>query len=388
MATIQLKDLTMIFGDAKSKKIALEMLDQQMNPKEISEKTNTTIALNRVSFSIEDKELFVIVGLSGSGKSTLIRCLNLLNKPTSGDVLINGESIISYDRKTLLAFRRKKISMVFQHFGLLSHRSIIRNIEYGLEIQGMPKAERRLKALEALKIVGLEGCVDKKPHELSGGMKQRVGLARAIVTEPEILLMDEPYSALDPLIRRDMQNELLTLEDYINRTIVFITHDMNEAFKMGDRIALMKDGKVVQIGTPNDFFNHPADDYVSDFIADVDKTQIFKVRNIMTKVPYVAFDDELQIDVFSQMIEYQLSYCYVTQRDNTYIGYITNDSLDPTSKSTIENLIKTTKPVLRNTYLKSLWTRFESTEYSLPVIDTNQKFRGEVTKDALISALA
>ena len=388
MASIQIKELTMIFGDPKSKKLALDMLNRDIDPKEISEKTNTTIALNRVSFDIEDKELFVIVGLSGSGKSTLIRCLNLLNQPTSGDVLIDGESIIGFDHKTLLTLRRKKISMVFQHFGLLSHRSIIRNVEYGLEIQGMNKADRRVKAHEALQIVGLEGCEDKKPHELSGGMKQRVGLARAIVTEPEILLMDEPYSALDPLIRRDMQNELLTLEDYINRTIVFITHDMNEAFKMGDRIALMKDGKVVQIGTPNEFFLHPADDYVADFIADVDKTQIFKVRNILTKVPYVALDDEPQTDVLAKMDQYGLTYCYVTKKDKTYVGYVTRDLVAKSRKPTIESLVLTLEPVLRNTYLKHLWTRFESTDYSLPVTDTKKIFRGEVTKDALISALA
>jgi len=237
MAAIQIENLTKIFGQPKAVVKAIEMLSNDLDPKDVGEQTNTTIALNNVSFTIEDKELFVIVGLSGSGKSTLIRCLNLINEPTSGKILIDGEDITCLKGQSLREFRRKRISMVFQHFGLLSHRSIVKNVEYGLEIQGIDKKTRREMALETIEIVGLKGWEDKKPNQLSGGMKQRVGLARAIVTEPEILLMDEPYSALDPLIRRDMQNELLTLEDYINRTIVFITHDMNEAFKMGDRIA-------------------------------------------------------------------------------------------------------------------------------------------------------
>ncbi|PKK86962.1 MAG: ABC transporter ATP-binding protein, partial [Tenericutes bacterium HGW-Tenericutes-8] len=233
--SIQIHNLSMIFGSKPEVDKALSLIDEGLPLEDIKQATKTTIALNDVSFEIEDTELFVIVGLSGSGKSTLIRCLNRLNEPTRGEIIVNGEDIIQYDKKTLRDFRRNKISMVFQHFGLLSHRSIVRNVEYGLEVQGVDKKLRREKALQALDVVGLSNQGDKYPHEMSGGMKQRVGIARALISEPEILLLDEPYSALDPLIRRDMQNELLSLEDYINRTIVFITHDMNEAFKMGDR---------------------------------------------------------------------------------------------------------------------------------------------------------
>ncbi|MGB0175216.1 MAG: quaternary amine ABC transporter ATP-binding protein, partial [Acholeplasmataceae bacterium] len=269
---IELKHLSMIFGQPKNVAKTKELLDSGMALPEVRKQVKTTIAIHDINLEINEGELFVIVGLSGSGKSTLIRCLNLLNKPTMGQVVIQGSDITAYDKEELRTFRRNKISMVFQHFGLLSHRSVLNNVAFGLEVQGLDEDERKARSMEAIESVGLKGWHDKKPHQLSGGMKQRVGLARALVTNPDILLMDEPYSALDPLIRRDMQNELLSLEDNMNRTIVFITHDMNEAFKMGDRIALMKDGQVVQLGTPQSFFKNPANDYVVNFIQDVDKT--------------------------------------------------------------------------------------------------------------------
>ncbi len=387
MASIQINHLTKIFGQPKDVEKAVEMLQENKDPKEIGLETNTTIALNDVSFTIEDQELFVIVGLSGSGKSTLIRCLNLLNQPTSGQVLIDNQEITFLKKHGLREFRRKRVSMVFQHFGLLSHRTIIKNVEYGLEIQGVDKATRKEKALETIEIVGLKGWEDKKPHQLSGGMKQRVGLARAIVTEPEILLMDEPYSALDPLIRREMQNELLTLEDYINRTIVFITHDMNEAFKMGDRIALMKDGKIVQIGTPQEFFSNPADDYVIDFISDVDKTQIFKARNIVRKDQLIVNMDESRQEVLAKMNERKVDVCYVVDDKKIYVGQMSKENVAKSRLKTIDKLIVHIEPILRNTYLKDLWTRFENYDENLPVVDSKGKFRGVLSKDDMIAVL-
>lgn len=388
MASIQINHLTKIFGQPKAVEKAVEMLNDNLDPKDIGLETNTTIALNDVSFNIEDQELFVIVGLSGSGKSTLIRCLNLLNQPTLGDISIDHQVITHLKKQELREFRRKRVSMVFQHFGLLSHRTIIKNVEYGLEIQGIDKATRREKALETLEIVGLKGWEDKKPHQLSGGMKQRVGLARAIVTQPEILLMDEPYSALDPLIRREMQNELLTLEDYINRTIVFITHDMNEAFKMGDRIALMKDGKIVQIGSPQEFFAKPADDYVVDFISDVDKTQIFKARNILRKDQLIVNANESRPDILKKMIEKIVDICYVIDDKKLYVGQITKEKISKSRATSIEKLIVRTEPIQRNTYLKDLWSRFENFDENLPVVDSKGKFRGVLSKDDMISVLA
>ncbi|MBN2300831.1 MAG: glycine betaine/L-proline ABC transporter ATP-binding protein [Acholeplasmataceae bacterium] len=388
MASIQIDHLSKIFGHPKAVEKALEMLQDNKDPKEIGLETNTTIALNDVSFTIEDQELFVIVGLSGSGKSTLIRCLNLLNKPTTGQIFLDKQEITNLNKQELRDFRRKRVSMVFQHFGLLSHRTIIKNVEYGLEIQGVDRKTRTEKALETLEIVGLKGWEDKKPHQLSGGMKQRVGLARAIVTEPEILLMDEPYSALDPLIRREMQNELLTLEDYINRTIVFITHDMNEAFKMGDRIALMKDGKIIQIGTPQEFFSNPVDDYVVDFISDVDKTQIFKARNIVRKDQLIVDINDLRQEVLAKMKESKVDVCYVVDDKKMYMGQMSKEDVAKSRAKTIDKLIVHVEPILRNTYLKDLWSRFENYDENLPVVDSKGKFRGVLSKDDMISVLA
>ena len=387
MSAIRIENLSMIFGSKPNAKKALELVKTGKDVEWIEKETNTTIALNDVSFDIEDTELFVIVGLSGSGKSTLIRCLNRLNEPTSGHIYIDDEDITKYDKKSLINFRRKKISMVFQHFGLLSHRNIVRNVEYGLEVQGMDKKVRRQKALEALQVVGLDNQEDKHPHELSGGMKQRVGIARALISEPDILLMDEPYSALDPLIRRDMQNELLGLEDYINRTIVFITHDMNEAFKMGDRIALMKDGKVVQIGTPQEFFSNPASDYVKDFISDVDKTQIIKVRSVMNrKVPTV--DKEIsRSDAFSHLEALELDHIFVVD-EGKYVGMLLREDVAKSRSKDITDLIIKVDGVLRNDYIKTLWSHLEGFDYSLPVVDSKNRLRGFITKDDMIKALA
>lgn len=384
---IEIKNLSMIFGSKPAVDKTLKLIDQGYPLTDIKQETNTTIALNDVSFEIEDTELFVIVGLSGSGKSTLIRCLNRLNEPTRGEILVDGEDILKYNKKDLRAYRRNKISMVFQHFGLLSHRSILRNVEYGLEVQGVDAKTRREKALQALEVVGLANQGDKYPHEMSGGMKQRVGIARALISEPDILLMDEPYSALDPLIRRDMQNELLSLEDYINRTIVFITHDMNEAFKMGDRIALMKDGKIVQIGTPQEFFNNPANDYVRDFISDVDKTQIIKVRSVMNKKIHTLPKDISRSEAFSYVDTHHLDHIFITE-DKKYVGLLTRDDLAKSRSNEIENLIIQVDGVYRNDYLKSLWTKLEGYDYSLPVVDSKGILRGTISKDDMIKALA
>jgi glycine betaine/proline transport system ATP-binding protein len=388
MSSITVKNLTMIFGDPKGIEKALEMIEENIKPQDILKQTNATVALNNVSLEIEDSELFVIVGLSGSGKSTLIRCLNLLNKPTRGDILIDDLSIVNYDNEALRKLRRKRISMVFQNFGLISHRSVLKNVEYGLEIQNIDKNQRKEKAMETIKIVGLSGWEHKKPHELSGGMKQRVGLARAIATEPEILLMDEPYSALDPLIRREMQNELLNLEDYINRTIVFITHDMNEAFKMGDRIALMKDGEVVQLGTASDFFKNPANDYVKDFISDVDKSQILKARSILVKPKVIAQSNEKRMTLIEKLESNHLEYCYVVDEKQFFKGYVNLEKLKKSRRVTIETLIMSEEPVLRNTYIKDLWKKLDGSNYSVPIVDSKGKFKGIVSNDDIISALA
>ncbi|MGA5099765.1 quaternary amine ABC transporter ATP-binding protein [Streptomyces lavendulocolor] len=248
---------------------------------ELRERTGCTAAVRDVSFDVRKGEVFVVMGLSGSGKSTLVRCLTRLVEPTSGTVAIDGEDILAMDKSRLRELRRHRAAMVFQHFGLLPHRTVLDNVAYGLEIQGMGRAERRAKAAEIVTKVGLEGMEDRRPSQLSGGQQQRVGLARALAVDPEVLLFDEPFSALDPLIRRDMQEEVVRLHREEGCTMVFITHDLSEALRLGDRIALMRDGRIVQLGTPEEIVGSPADDYVRDFVRDVPREQVITVRSAM-----------------------------------------------------------------------------------------------------------
>ena len=255
--------------------------DADLPREELLQKTGCVAAVRDVSFDVQPGEVFVVMGLSGSGKSTLVRMLNRLHDPTAGEVLLAGEDIMQLDDERLREVRRRKISMVFQHFGLLPHRRIVDNVAFGLEIRGVDKEQREAKATEVLQVVGLAGLGDAYPDELSGGMQQRVGLARALATDPEIMLFDEPFSALDPLIRRDMQDEVIRLQRDVQKTMIFITHDLAEALKLGDRIAIMKDGRFVQVGTPEEVVAHPADDYVADFTRDVPRAHVLTARAIM-----------------------------------------------------------------------------------------------------------
>ena len=271
-----------IYGE-KAKKV-VGTPDADLPRAELLEKTGCVAAVRDISFDVKPGEVFVVMGLSGSGKSTLIRMVNRIHEPTAGHVLIDGEDVVGLDVDRLRDVRRTKISMVFQHFGLLPHRRIADNVAFGLEIQGKEKEERQRIAEETLEKVGLGGWGASFPDELSGGMQQRVGLARALANDPEILLFDEPFSALDPLIRRDMQDQVIALQRDLKKTMVFITHDLAEALKLGDRIAIMKDGRFVQVGTPEDVVAHPADDYVADFTKDVPRAHVLTARAIMTPV--------------------------------------------------------------------------------------------------------
>ncbi|MFD8452540.1 quaternary amine ABC transporter ATP-binding protein [Streptomyces coelicoflavus] len=252
-----------------------------LSPAELRSRTGCTAAVADVSFDVRKGEVFVVMGLSGSGKSTLVRCLTRLIEPTAGSIAIDGEDVRAMDRTRLRALRRHRAAMVFQHFGLLPHRTVLDNVAYGLEVQGMGRAERRERAAAVVAKVGLEGLEQRRPGQLSGGQRQRVGLARALAVDPEVLLFDEPFSALDPLIRRDMQEEVVRLHREEGRTMVFITHDLQEALKLGDRIALMRDGRVVQLGTPEEIVGSPADDYVREFVRDVPREQVLTVRTAM-----------------------------------------------------------------------------------------------------------
>ncbi|WP_291130499.1 quaternary amine ABC transporter ATP-binding protein, partial [Dysgonomonas sp. UBA7698] len=279
MNKIEMKNLFLIFGTAK--KQALRMLKSGKSKKEIHQRTKCTIAVNNVSLSIKEGEIFVVMGLSGSGKSSLLRCFNMLNVPTSGSISIDGEDITKMNKTKLLNLRRKKVGMVFQNFGLLPHKTIIDNVAFGLEIQNINLKERYEKAKEIINIVGLSGYENEYPYQLSGGMQQRVGIARAIATDSQILLMDEAFSALDPLIRSQMQDDLLDIQQKLKKTIIFITHDLDEALKLGNTIAIMKDGVIVQQGSPEDILMNPADDYVKAFIGNVDLSKIITASTIM-----------------------------------------------------------------------------------------------------------
>jgi len=278
-AKIVCKNVWKIFGTYPKR--TLENLDRSLSRAQVQEQTGHVIGVNDVSFEISKGETFVVMGLSGSGKSTLVRCISRLIEPTAGQMIIDGEDIMSYSDARLTELRRFRMSMVFQHFGLFPHRKVIDNISFGLEIRGMDKAERKKKAMEVLEKVGLHGWAEHYPRELSGGMQQRVGLARAMAVDPEILIFDEPFSALDPLIRREMQDELLKIQSEVHKTMIFITHDFLEAIKMGDHIAIMKDGEVVQIGTPEEIVANPIDDYVREFTEDVPRYKVLSVGKIM-----------------------------------------------------------------------------------------------------------
>lgn len=279
MSVVEVKNVYKVFGHKAEAAVA--MLKDGKSREEVAEATNTVPAVIDASFSIERGEIFVVMGLSGSGKSTLVRCLNLMHPPTAGTVSIDGRDLMSLSPAELRALRAEKISMVFQHFGLFPHRTVLDNAAWGLEVRKVPEAERRERAAEALGLVGLAGWESSYPGELSGGMQQRVGLARALATDADVLLMDEAFSALDPLIRSEMQEQLVSLQQDLQKTIVFITHDLNEAMFLGDRIAIMKDGKIVQLGTTEEILQAPADDYVRAFVQDVDRSRVLTAGAVM-----------------------------------------------------------------------------------------------------------
>ncbi len=389
MEKVKVENLTKIFG--KTPKKILASLEMGMKREEIFKKTGHTVGIGDVSFSVYEGETFVIMGLSGSGKSTLIRCMNLLNKPTAGKIYIDGENILDYDNKQLREFRRQKIAMVFQHFGLFSHKSVIENVEFGLEIKGMKKEERFKKSKEMIKTVGLEGWEDFRISNLSGGMKQRVGLARALANDPEIILMDEPFSALDPLIRRDMHNELLDIQSKLKKTIIFITHDVNEAFKLGDRVAVLKEGEVVQIGTPEEIIDKPANKYIRNFIQDIDRSRILKAENIMRKIS-VKFGKTAKPKLaLIQLDEADYDYAFVIDRKTGQIeGIVDVDDLMIAVKEnkSVEEVMHTDFVTLhQDTYVKEVIEVALKTKYPLAVVDDDNRCVGRIQRGSLLNAL-
>ncbi len=342
MGKIKVENLTKIFG--KQVNAALKLVKKQKSKTEILKQTGATVGVYDVSFEVNEGEIFVIMGLSGSGKSTLVRMLNRLIEPTSGNIFIDGENIASMGKETLRNIRREKMSMVFQNFGLFPHRTLVQNTEYGLEIRGISKEERRLKAEKALDNSGLLAFKDQYPNQLSGGMQQRVGLARALANDPEVLLMDEAFSALDPLIRKDMQDELLDLQQTLKKTIIFITHDLNEALRIGDRIALMKDGQIIQIGTGEDILTNPADEYVRSFVEDVDRSKVLTAENVMVRAMSVNVEMDGPKVALQRMRQEKVSNLIAVDKKRNLKGYITAaDALEASldGKKNISSIIRT-----------------------------------------------
>lgn len=373
-----------------NKKEASRLMNEGLEKDAVYKKTGVTVALWDVSFKIKSGEIFAIIGLSGSGKSTLVRCFNQLLKPTSGKILFEGKEIDSFSKKELLEFRRNKISMVFQNFGLMSHRNVIDNVAYGLEVKGISKEEREKRALEMTKIVGLEGWEHKPIESLSGGMMQRVGLARALASDPEVLLMDEPFSALDPLVRKEMQFELLSLQRKLEKTVVFITHDINEAFKLGDTVAIMRDGKIIQIDTPENMSADPADDYVKKFIDSADKTKVLSVKHIMITPCLINENDAPKIAI-REMQNNAVSSAYAVDSKMRYKGIVTIDDAVRASKENIKliDLIKKgTLTANEDSLISDILPIAAEAKFPIAIINNEGVLKGIVTKTSVLSSLS
>ena len=337
MAKIEINNVYKIFGN--NPKSVLPMVKEGSTKEEILDKTGHTVGLDNVSLKIEEGEIFVCMGLSGSGKSTLIRHLNRLIDPTDGEIIVEGTNVMSLNKDQLIEFRRHKMSMVFQRFGLFPHRTVIDNVGYGLEMQGIAEQQRKKIAMEKIEAVGLSGFENQYPAQLSGGMQQRVGLARALANDTDIMLMDEAFSALDPLIRSDMQKQLIDLQSELKKTIVFITHDLDESLKLGDHIGILNHGKLVQVGSPIDIIMNPADDYVKAFVKDVNRTKVIKAKTIMRskeningidKKNLIKVKEDQFIEEFLPQVVGTNANCEVIDKNGNISGYITNKELQIT----------------------------------------------------------
>ena len=377
---IEVQGLWKIFGKKSDEILHSELRSGSKDS--ILEKTGCVMAVRDVSFNVHRGEFFVIMGLSGSGKSTLIRLLLRLIEPTAGTMHINGEDICRYNDDQLINFRRHTTSMVFQHFGLFPHRSVLDNVAYGLKVQDISKQERYAKAQEAIETVGLKGWEQYMPSALSGGMQQRVGIARALTTEPEILLMDEPFSGLDPLIRREMQDELIELQDKVQKTIVFVTHDLHEALKMGDRIAIMRDGEIIQIGVPEDVISQPADDYVREFVQDASPAKVFTAGRVMDEPDALLYEWQGIKAALHVMSSAKEDYAFMVGRNRQFLGLVTLKrlkSLLQTDSASVKDALEPDPPTTNpETILEDLFPIAAEADYPIAVVDDNGRFMGEI----------
>lgn len=385
MAKIKVENLYKVFG--KNPKTAIELMGKGWSKEDLLKKKRLSVGVKGASFEVSEGEIIVIMGLSGSGKSTIIRCLNRLIEPTAGKIFIDGIDVTTLSDSELRKLRMNSFGMVFQKFGLFPHRTVVQNAEYGLEVQGVDKADRRAKALETLELVGLEGWENSYPEQLSGGMQQRVGLARALAVDPDILLMDEAFSALDPLIRREMQDELLALQSRLNKTIVFITHDLDEALKLGDKIVILKDGEIVQQGTPEEILTQPANDYVAKFIGDVDVTKVLSAQSVMVKASAVIYPKDGPKTALRKMKELGITGMMVVNKDRQLQGMVTlidASRLASEQDKSLDPILKKVSTIPLDTGINELFGR---EDFPLAVVDDNNRLKGLIVRRALLAAL-
>ena len=386
---ISVNSLWKVFG--KNPLVALEEPYISQTRSDIQEELNLVVALRDVSFEVYPGETFVVMGLSGSGKSTLVRCLIGLNDVTSGEISVDGENLTEFDDRDLREFRRSKMAMVFQNFGLLPHKNVLDNAAYGLEVKGINKNDRYSKAREMLNKVGLSGWENANQSELSGGMQQRVGLARALAVDPDILLMDEPFSGLDPLIRRQMREELSLLQTEIQKTIIFITHDLDEAITIGDRIAIMRDGEIIQIGTPKEIITQPADDFVKEFTQGISKTKVIDIEHVVSDPDVVFSSKDSHETVRAKMDRANTDYAIGIDPEAQYLGILSRDQLDATLDSTItiDSLIDSSVlSVLPDTTLDEALNFLSDQNLPIPVVDEKNSFIGVATQPDLLKVVA
>ena len=382
-----------VFGDEPA--AALELVRQNCSKQEILAKTGSSVGVLDANFTIEAGEIFVVMGLSGSGKSTLVRLLNLLIEPTAGRILIDGTDISALSDAKLRSLRRKDISMVFQSFALMPHMTVLDNTAFGLELAGVSRAARHAQAIKALEQVGLAGWGDSYPDELSGGMQQRVGLARALAADPSILLMDEAFSALDPIIRHEMQSELLHLQTIKRRTIVFISHDLDEAMRIGDRIAIMKDGQVIQIGTPDEILRNPADDYVRSFTHGVDAAAVFKAADIARKTQIVVSEHPSRgaRAALKLLQDQDREYAYVVSPEDQYLGMVSASLLRQAlyghegPLGLAHAFVPQVTPIHGDVPVSGLYGQVAQVPYAVPVVAPDGRFCGAISKTTLLKFL-
>ncbi len=393
MDKITIKNIYKIFGPDPQK--AIGMLEQGQTKEDVLEKTGMTVGVNNASFTIEEGEIFVVMGLSGSGKSTLVRMFNRLIEPSSGNIFINDKNITKMNADDLVQFRLKNMSMVFQSFALMPHMTVLENAAFGLELAGETQEKRKERAMEALSQVGLEGWEDQYPKQLSGGMQQRVGLARGLAVDPDIMLMDEAFSALDPLIRTEMQDELLKLQENSQRTIVFISHDLDEALRIGDRIAIMEGGRVVQVGTPEEILQNPADDYVRAFFRGVDPTNVISAGEIVNNsYPTIIKTKKGGIRATLELLNSKdYNHCYVLNSNHEFLGIVSTDTLREAVEKDLSGepidvcYIPKVMPAFEDDNMQDILPEVASKSWPIPVVDSNNVYKGVVSKNRFLRTL-